>query len=136
MTEGQTVVTTDYVIDPNNPTGYAQVVEEWTAGATPNLARSFVIGHSILSQWTDQTSQVLFLLADGHGSTQMVVNAAGAIVESYDYDANGNLINPPASPLTSHLYTGPRHGAVPPTGPLRREQPGPADAAQVRLLLC
>ena len=104
--EGQTVVT-DYVIDANNPTGYAQVLEEWTAGATPNLARSFVIGHSILSQWTDgATPQVLLLLADGHGSTQMVVDSAGVIQQSYDYDAYGNLINPPASPLTDHLYTG------------------------------
>ena len=76
-------------------------------GATPNMAQSFVIGHSILSQWTGgASSQVLFLLADGHGSTQMVVNTAGSIVESYDYDAYGNLINPSATPLTNHLYTG------------------------------
>ncbi len=40
-------VTTNYLVDTNNPTGYAQVVEELQGGA---VVKSFTYGHDLISQ--------------------------------------------------------------------------------------
>ena len=46
-TEGSTTTTMTYVVDTNNHTGYAQVLEEWQ-GATET--RSYVIGNDVIAQ--------------------------------------------------------------------------------------
>src|SRR5205807_5125740 len=40
-------ITTNYLVDTNNPTGYAQVVDEIQGGA---VVRSFAYGHDLISQ--------------------------------------------------------------------------------------
>jgi hypothetical protein len=40
-------VTTNYLVDTNNPTGYAQLVDELQGGA---VVRSFTYGHDLISQ--------------------------------------------------------------------------------------
>ena len=58
-----------------------------------------------------------YFLYDGHGSTRLLINAAQPIlqvIEPYDYDAYGNLLNhpPAAGLLTTLLYSGERTDAA------------------------
>ncbi len=43
---------------------------------------------------------------DGHGSVRQLTNPAGAITDSYDYDAFGNLINSTGSTPNNYLFAG------------------------------
>src|SRR3977135_1557852 len=81
-------VTTNYLVDTNNPTGYAQVVDELQTGT---VVRSFTSGHDLMSQ-TGSGGRLSFYQCDGHGSVRLLTNASGAITDAYDYDAFGNLI--------------------------------------------
>ena len=106
-------ITTKYLIDPYNPTGYAQVLEEWTGGATP--AVTYTIGDDIISQSVGGT--VSHFLYDGHGSTRQLTphstpptlpTASG----DYSYDGYGIMLgdattpNPAPTAATKYLYVG------------------------------
>ncbi|HXM51466.1 MAG TPA: PKD domain-containing protein [Pyrinomonadaceae bacterium] len=95
-------VTTNYLVDPNNPTGYAQVVDELQSGA---VVRSFTYGHNLISQRIVGGS-LSFYQYDGHGSVRQLTNASGAITDAYDYDAFGNLINRSGTTPNDYLYSG------------------------------
>lgn len=65
-----------YLVDENNHTGFAQLLEEWDdadkdgfqdAGET--LLKSFVLGHDVIAQWAAANANY-YLLYDGHGSTR------------------------------------------------------------------
>src|SRR5208282_3074723 len=43
---------------------------------------------------------------DGHGSVRQLFNNSGAITDSYDYDAFGNLINSTGSTPNNYLFAG------------------------------
>ena len=103
---GDTVETTKYLNDKNNPTGYSQVLEE--KDGTGNVTKSYTLGLDIIAQ-ADAAGTVYFLLKDGHGSTRALVNSQGQIVvgQVYRYDAFGNAIGfTLAAAYTSHLYCG------------------------------
>ena len=53
------------------------------------------------STWTPS-----FYGYDGHGSVRQLTNAAGAVTDSYDYDAFGNLINSTGSTPNNYLFAG------------------------------
>jgi len=98
-------VTTKYLVDTNNPTGYAQVVEELVSGS---VQRVYTYGLMRISQrqliagnWTAS-----FYGYDGHGSVRLLTNADGAVTNTYTYDAFGNLINRAGSTPNDFLYTG------------------------------
>ena len=84
-------------MDTLNPTGYAQVLDELQGGAVAaatlgacNLSASRnrqTLRHP-RSPWT--TSYYGF---DGHGSVRYLTDSTGAVTDTYDYDAFGNLIN-------------------------------------------
>ena len=105
---------TRYVVDRNNPTGYAQTLEEWVgSGGAGSLARSYVIGNDVIAQADINAAGnrgrrrgARYLLADGHGSTRQVVSAAGAVEQTVAYDAYGvtRVVTGPAEPLTAILY--------------------------------
>ena len=95
-------VTTDYLIDPYNPTGYAQIFKKFQ-GANET---AYMIGNDILAQ-ASGSSTPDYLLYDGHGSVRQVADDDGVITESYDFDAYGNAIGfDPSSASTDLLYTG------------------------------
>jgi hypothetical protein len=122
--------TTDYLIDPANPTGYAQVLEERTTSfntsdvATTQGRIHYTIGDDVLGQtksdwtWDSGTSAWVmgtvydteYLLVDGQGSTRQLSRSNLSVAESYNYDGYGILLggNPtPAAPAaTKLLYTG------------------------------
>lgn len=105
-----TSTTTDFVIDNNNPTGFAQILEEKQA---TNIFRSYTLGLDVINQADNPANpadvQVDYLLYDGHGSTRALLDENGDIIsgEVYAYDAFGNhLGNFPANPMTTLLYSG------------------------------
>ncbi len=95
-------VTTNYLVDTNNPTGYAQVVDELQNGA---VVKSFTYGHDLISQRIVGSS-LSFYQYDGHGSVRQLTNAGGAITDAYDYDAFGNLIYRSGTTPNDYLYAG------------------------------
>ena len=98
-------VTTQYLVDTQNPTGYAQVVEELQGGS---VVRSYAYGldrineNQILNNaWTPG-----FYGYDGHGSVRFLTDSTGAITDTYDYDAFGNLTNSTGSTPNNYLFAG------------------------------
>ena len=82
-----TATTTTYVLDKNNPSGYAQILEEHAATLT-----SYVLGLSgAIAQ--DANGTLSYLVPDGHGSTRLLSDTGGAIKTEYDYDAFGNTLS-------------------------------------------
>jgi RHS repeat-associated protein len=96
------------VVDANNPTGYAQVLEERVDG-TP--ARTYTLGLDVVAQTNAAGGTSLTLLYDGHGSTRGLLDAAHAVVQRFAYDAYGNQLTGAnltgaSAALTSLLYSG------------------------------
>ena len=98
-------VTTRYLVDEFNPTGYSQVVEEIVNGA---VEREYTYGIQLISQnqivsnaWTPS-----FYQSDGEGSKRQLTNAAGAVTDTYEYDAFGNEINSTGTTPNNYLYRG------------------------------
>ncbi|XAL99095.1 hypothetical protein OT109_16120 [Phycisphaeraceae bacterium D3-23] len=110
-TDGGTPVVKSFLFDPRNPTGFAQVLEEYIDGV---IAKVFTLGHDVVAQAdvTDpQQHENVTLLADGHGSTRALLDAVDAIVQQFAYDAYGEMLASTnlataATALTSILYSG------------------------------
>src|SRR5258708_30802120 len=92
---GQTTV---YLVDPANPTGYAQVLAEGVdangnhALDASEVQEAFVLRMRVLTQAT--ATQALRLLGDAHGSTRAALDAAAgataaAVLQNYAYSAYG-----------------------------------------------
>jgi RHS repeat-associated protein len=118
-----------YLTDSNNPTGYAQVIEEKQPLDTANpLKKVNLYGHDLIttesrSVGVSPTSSI-FYNYDGLGSVRSILNETGDLQETYDYDAYGTLIglvkrNPTTgllessnlsstipNPQSDYLYTG------------------------------
>tara|TARA_R110002167_G_scaffold352262_1_gene565134 strand:- start:1303 stop:19128 length:17826 start_codon:yes stop_codon:yes gene_type:complete len=118
---------TEYLNDPYNFTGYSQVIQETEYDENGVITKRviYTIGHDQINQTTidyivgvPQTPETLFFLADGHGSTRILADTAGAIPniagveQHYFYDAFGNLLNMQATQAaTSYLYSGEQYDA-------------------------
>ena len=94
-------VTTQYLVDDRNPTGYAQVLEEIENGA---VVRSYTYGLDLISQ--KQASGVSFYGYDGHGSVRLLTDASGTVTDTYTYDAFGGLIGSSGTTPNVYLYAG------------------------------
>jgi RHS repeat-associated protein len=103
-------VTTRYLIDNLNPTGYAQVVEEIVGG---RVEQQYTYGHSIISQRRRNggTWAASFYATDGHGSVRQLTDEAGAVTDTYTYDAFGKLIEQTGATPNPYLYSGERFDA-------------------------
>jgi RHS repeat-associated protein len=103
-------VTTRYLVDDLNPTGYAQVVEEVT-GTT--ASRTYTYGLQRISQnqqianaWTPS-----FYGYDGGGTVRLLTDSTGTVTDTYDYDAWGNTVNTTGSTPNVYLYRGEHYDA-------------------------
>jgi RHS repeat-associated protein len=102
-------VTTKFLVDTNNPTGYAQVVEELSVvGSQLSVIRQYTYGNDLISQrqliagnW--QTSWYQY---DGHGSVRSLTNSAGSVTDTFTYDAFGVLIARTGTTPNLYLYAG------------------------------
>ncbi|HEY0764376.1 MAG TPA: PKD domain-containing protein [Pyrinomonadaceae bacterium] len=95
-------VTTNYLVDTNNHTGYAQVVEELQNNA---VVKQFTYGHDLISQRVIG-GPLSFYSYDGHGSVRQLTDASASITDTYDYDAFGNLISRTGTTPNDYLYSG------------------------------
>jgi RHS repeat-associated protein len=95
-----------YLVDDRNPSGYAQLLEEWTvtAGAT-NLARVYNWGVMLISQ-REAGGTLYYFIPDGHGSTRLLTDDNGTVANAFAFDAYGNLLASNGPPQTAHLYCG------------------------------
>jgi RHS repeat-associated protein len=98
-------VTTYYLVDTENPTGYAQVVDEITG--TSIVKHTYGLTH--LWQHTGDYYQGFhysFYGYDGHGSVRYLTDPNGTVTDTYDYDAYGNLINRTGTTDNNYLFAG------------------------------
>jgi RHS repeat-associated protein len=103
-------VTTNYLVDTLNPTGYAQVLDELQS---KTVTRSYTWGLQLVS---DSQLVAATLPAnprvtswygfDGHGSVRYLTRSTGAVTDTYDYDAFGNLINSSGGTANNYLFAG------------------------------
>ena len=101
---------TKYVVDPHNPTGYSQVLEEWTGSATfPSY--TYVIGEDCIAQ-ISIASLARYYLCDGQGSVRHHTNSTGDLVgygtpscDTFAYDSFGQRVDP-ITFSTGLFYTG------------------------------
>jgi RHS repeat-associated protein len=98
-------VTTNYLVDTQNPTGYAQVVDELQAAA---VARTYSYGLERISesQTLNSVLTTSFYGYDGHGSVRQLTNSAGSLTDTYDYDPFGNLVNQTGTTPNNYRFAG------------------------------
>lgn len=97
-----------FFTDENNPTGFSQVVEEYTqsGNSVPTLSTVYAYGLDLISKREIVTGDVKFYGMDGHGSVRFLTDNSGSITDRYDYDAFGILINQTGSSANNYLYAG------------------------------
>jgi RHS repeat-associated protein len=96
-------VTTHYLVNDLNPTGYAQVVEEIVGGA---VTREYTYGLQRIdeNQIVSGTWTPSFYGYDGAGTVRQLTSAAGSVTDTYEYDAWGNTINHTGTTPNKYLY--------------------------------
>jgi RHS repeat-associated protein len=102
-------VTTRYLVDTNNPTGYAQVVEELAVvSGQSSVVRAYVYGNDLISQQQIISGNwsASFYGYDGHGSVRMLTDSSGVVTDTYTYDAFGILIHQTGTTQNDYLYAG------------------------------
>ncbi len=98
-----TGVKTTYLVDTQNPTGYAQVITETTG----NTTRQYVLGLERVSERiAGGTTTTLFYDYDGHGLVRALTDTTGNVTDTYDYDAFGNLIHSTGTTPNNYLFVG------------------------------
>jgi hypothetical protein len=91
--------TTYYLTDTQNPTGYAQPIEQWNSSSgdrsTATLQMTYVSGNAVQAQVTG-SGTISYFLVDGHGSTRAMVGSSGTITSNsgtiFNYHAFGGAI--------------------------------------------
>jgi len=96
-------VTTWYLVDSQNPSGYAQVLEEYQGSS---LNRVYNYGMALVSQRQVSGGTISYFGSDGHGSTRFLADASGVLSDTYAYDAYGLLIASSGSTTNNYLYCG------------------------------
>src|SRR5579859_6741661 len=103
-------VMTRYLVDTQNPTGYAQVIAEEAPNTAPLVP--YVYGLERISQRRNvvingtNTTQIRYFDYDGHGSVRALTDTSGNVTDTYDYDAFGNLIHQTGTTQNVYLYSG------------------------------
>jgi len=98
-------VTTKYLVADINLTGFAQVIDELQIGT---VSRTYSYGLIMISerQQISGTPTTSFYGYDGHGSVRLLSSSTGAVTDTYDYDAFGNLLNSTGSTPNNYLFAG------------------------------
>ena len=93
--------TTTFLNDPNQ--AYDQVLEEYAEGGV--LAATYIRGIDLLFE--DQSGvRCRITRPTTSGSTRALTNSAGAVTDTYSYDAYGNLIASTGTTVNPYLFTG------------------------------
>ncbi|MCP5417598.1 MAG: VCBS repeat-containing protein [Chromatiaceae bacterium] len=94
--------TNNYIIDPADNSGLAQVLYETNASGVPQM--SYVYGHDLLSSKNGGATS--FLHTDALGSTRLLTDAAGNATDSYAYDAYGLQLSATGSTPNNNRFAG------------------------------
>jgi RHS repeat-associated protein len=91
-------LTTYYVVDDQNPSGYPQVLEELVGSGNgyPQTSKTYIYGSSLVGQQqfsTGTLGTLSYYGFDGHGSVRFLMGTSGNITDTYTYDAFGNIIS-------------------------------------------
>jgi RHS repeat-associated protein len=97
-------VTTNYLVDDVNPTGYVQVLNEIVNGGVQH----YLYGLSLLEKtwWTSSGLVSNWYGYDGHGSVRFLTDQNGTVLNTYDYDAFGNLVAQTGTTPNNYLFAG------------------------------
>ena len=90
---------TEFLVDKNRD--YAQVLEEYVDG---EATVRYVHGLDLISQ--QQDSRQFVYLVDGLGSTRVLTDEIGGVINTYTYEAFGNLINSIGGTENKYLFAG------------------------------
>jgi RHS repeat-associated protein len=105
---GTLVRSTSYLVDTNNLTGYAQVLEEKIVETAATTLRVYSYGSDLISsaQISSSTSvpDIRFYLHDAGGSVRELADDTGAITDRYTYDSFGVLIAKSGTSPNCYLY--------------------------------
>ena len=109
--------TTYYLLDDRNPSGYVQVLAEYSdvaASVPPKTVYTY--GHDLIAQRrnTGSTGSPVWVTSyygyDGLGSVRLLTDSASgagtAITDTYDYDAYGMLLTQTGTTPNAYRYTG------------------------------
>jgi RHS repeat-associated protein len=105
------------LVDDQNSTGYAQVLEEFEsttlevpAQSVRVLTRLYTYGYNRISQKLRDSSTFVesFYGYDGHGSVRFLMTDQGAITDTCTYDAYGILIARIGTTDNNYLFAGER----------------------------
>jgi RHS repeat-associated protein len=100
-------VTTQYLVDMLNPTHYSQVLDELVNGA---VTKTYAYGLQRISenQIAGSTWTPSFYGYDGHGNVRFLTSSAGAVGNTYQFDAFGMPIASAGTTANTYLYSGER----------------------------
>ena len=96
-------VTTNYLVDTNNLTGYAQVVEEIQSGV---VTKQFTYGLDLISQRQAASSTTHYYDHDGNGNVRYLTATNGTISDTYTYEAFGTVIASTGTTPNDYRYSG------------------------------
>jgi len=98
-------VTTSYLIDTNNLSGYAQIVEAKTNGALTDVFNYGSTG--IVSQGHVPTGTTVYFGKDGSNNTRYLTDSqTGNVTDTFDYTADGIRVNGTGSFPAAHQFQG------------------------------
>ena len=97
--------TVSYLVADVNPTGYPQVLQERQNQFGPIL-KNYEWGLQLIAEGDLSQSPLHYYGMDGHGSVRYLTDASGAITDTYDYDAFGNLIVSTGITANNYLFAG------------------------------
>jgi len=100
-------VTTKYLVDSLNPTGYSQVLDEIVNGA---VTKTYTYGLRLITenQVSGSTWTPSFYGYDGHGNVRFLTNTSGTVGNTYTLDAFGAQIASTVTTANTYLYSGER----------------------------
>jgi RHS repeat-associated protein len=105
VAESANGITTQYLVDNVNPTGLPQIVDELLGGS---VSKTYTYGVQRISQDQPQgnTGTPSFYGYDAHGSVRLLTSSAGAVTDTYSYDAFGTRLTCSGSTFNDFQYSG------------------------------
>jgi RHS repeat-associated protein len=97
-------VTTQYLVDELNPTGLSQVMDEVVTSGVAQ--RTYLYGLRRISQTQVAAGTTSYYGYDAHGDVRYLMNSGGAVTDTYDYDAFGNIVGSTGTTPNVYRYQG------------------------------